>query len=148
MCILQLPETNAHLFLRCNFAKASWNSIGVTFTSSRTILQILERIKEDLALLFFMEIIILLAWSIWHTRNNWIFNSLDPSVQCCRRTFKKEFFLLLHKAKPSLLPAMEAWILDFQPYFSPLAPDFFCFSLHFVLFFCPFLSLFFLSLHL
>jgi hypothetical protein len=74
-----------------------------------------KKIKEDLALPFFMEIIILLAWSIWHTRNNWIFNSLDPSVQCCRRTFKKEFSLVLHKAKPSLLPAMEAWILDFQP---------------------------------
>jgi hypothetical protein len=56
-----------------------------------------------------------LARSIWHTRNNWIFNNLDPSVQCCRRTFKKEFSLLLHKAKLSLLLAMEAWILDFQP---------------------------------
>jgi hypothetical protein len=108
MCILQLPETNAHLLLRCNFAKACWNSIGVTFTSSRAILQILEKIKDALALPFFMEIIILLAWSIWHTRNNWIFNNLDPSVQSCRRTFKKEFSVLLHKVKPSLLPAMEA----------------------------------------
>jgi hypothetical protein len=30
-------------------------------------------------------------------------------VQSCRRTFKKEFSVLLHKVKPSLLPAMEAW---------------------------------------
>lgn len=29
ICILQLPETVAHLFIRCNFAKACWDSIGV-----------------------------------------------------------------------------------------------------------------------
>jgi hypothetical protein len=74
-----------------------------------------KKIKKDLALPFFMEIIILLAWSIWQTRNSWIFNNLDPSVQCCRRIFKKEFSLVLLKAKPSLLLAMDAWIQDFHP---------------------------------
>jgi hypothetical protein len=64
LCILQLPETNAHLFLHCNFAKACWNSFGVNYPSSATVLQIFEKIKKDLALPFFMEIIILLAWSI------------------------------------------------------------------------------------
>jgi hypothetical protein len=115
LCILQLPETNAHLFLQCNFAKACWNSIGVNYSSSETVLQIFEKIKKDLALPFFMEIIILLAWSIWQTRNSWIFNNIDPSVQCCRRIFKKEFSLVLLKAKPSLLLAMDAWIQDFHP---------------------------------
>jgi hypothetical protein len=29
-CIWQKKETLYHLFLRCNFAKACWNSIGMT----------------------------------------------------------------------------------------------------------------------
>jgi hypothetical protein len=35
LCILQRPETGAHLFLRCNFAKACWNSIGVTLQTNQ-----------------------------------------------------------------------------------------------------------------
>jgi hypothetical protein len=31
MCILQRPETGVHLFLRCNFSKACWSSLGVSW---------------------------------------------------------------------------------------------------------------------
>jgi hypothetical protein len=109
-CILQRPETGAHLFLRCNFAKSCWNSLGVTYVSTRTVLQIFVRIREKLAFPFFMEIIILMAWSIWLTRNDWIFHNKDPLVEDCRRTFKKEFSLLLLRAKPTLLPTMMDWL--------------------------------------
>jgi hypothetical protein len=46
LCILQLLETNAHLFLQCNFDKACWNSIGVNYSSSVTVLQIFEKNQE------------------------------------------------------------------------------------------------------
>jgi hypothetical protein len=39
LCILQRLETSAHLFLRCNFAKACWASIGVTVSTSTSTLQ-------------------------------------------------------------------------------------------------------------
>jgi hypothetical protein len=44
LCILQKLETSAHLFLRCNFAKACWNSLGVTYVSTRTVPQIFKQI--------------------------------------------------------------------------------------------------------
>jgi hypothetical protein len=57
-----------------------------------------------------MEIIILMAWSIWNTRNDWIFSELDPSVQRCRDKFVREFSLLLLRAKPASIPALQSWL--------------------------------------
>ena len=78
LCILQRPESSEHLLLRCNFAKACWSTIGVTYNPSRTALQIFRRIKQQLRVPFAMEIIILMWWSIWTTKNDWIFNNKDP----------------------------------------------------------------------
>lgn len=79
LCILQRPETSVHLLLRCNFAKACGASIGVYYNSSRPVFEIFRRIKLQLGVSFFMEIIILMASSIWTSRNDWIFNNLDPN---------------------------------------------------------------------
>jgi hypothetical protein len=110
MCILQRPETNAHIFLRCNFARACWESIGISVVTSRPVLHIINRIRRHLRVPFFMEIIILMAWSIWKTRNEWIFNNNDPSVHGCKQKFISEFRLLLLRVKMASLPAMEAWL--------------------------------------
>jgi hypothetical protein len=110
LCILQRLESGAHLFLRCNFAKAGWSSLGVTFVSTRAVPHIFRNIKDKLAVPFAMEIIIIMAWSIWLTRNDWIFKNVDPTVESCRRKFKEEFKLLLIRAKPGLLMAMSEWI--------------------------------------
>jgi hypothetical protein len=70
---------------------------------------IINRIRTSLGCPFFMEVSILMAWSIWSTRNAWIFNDIDPSVEGCRGKFIKEFSLLLLRAKPSI-PALESWL--------------------------------------
>lgn len=106
LCILQRPETVAHLFLHCNFAKACWDFIGVSVTTIRTVPQIFRKIKDKLSVPFFMEIIILMTWSIWKTRNDWIFNGIDPSVQECRRRLQTELTLLLLRARPDHLPGL------------------------------------------
>jgi hypothetical protein len=110
MCILQRSETCAHLFFRCNFTKACWASIGITVPTTRLVTSIINRIRRLLNLPFFMEIIILMAWSIWNTRNDWIFSELDPSVQRCRDKFVREFSLLLLRAKPASIPALQSWL--------------------------------------
>nr|TKW01124.1 hypothetical protein SEVIR_8G157900v2 [Setaria viridis] len=110
LCILQRLETTSHLFLRCNFAKACWASIGVTVPTTRSILQPMSRFRQQLGVPFFMEAIILMTWSIWTTRNNWMFNNTDPTVEKCWRKFTSEFSLLLLRAKPSLLPQMQSWL--------------------------------------
>jgi hypothetical protein len=40
----------------------------------------MNRLRRDLRVPFFMEIIILMSWSIWKSRNDWIFNNIDPSL--------------------------------------------------------------------
>jgi hypothetical protein len=45
-----------------------------------------------------MEIIILTAWSIWTTRNDYIFKGIPPSLYRCRKKLRDELSLLLHKA--------------------------------------------------
>jgi hypothetical protein len=89
MCILQRPETSVHLILRCNFTKACWASIGVSVATSTSTAQILYRIRRRLQVPFFMEVIILMSWCIWTTRNEWIFRNIDPTVESCGAKFIK-----------------------------------------------------------
>jgi hypothetical protein len=56
-----------------------------------------------------MDVIILMAWSIWLTRNDWMFNGIHPTVEDCRRKFMTEFSLLL-RARAESVPAMSAWL--------------------------------------
>nr|TKW22750.1 hypothetical protein SEVIR_4G248600v2 [Setaria viridis] len=115
LCILQKRETVAHLFLKCNFAKACWSSIGVIFATTREPLHILNLIRRKLNVSFFMEIIVIMTWSIWTIRNDWTFNCKAPTVQEVKRRFVVELRTIsLHRAKPSMAPAMLNWIDSFK----------------------------------
>jgi hypothetical protein len=59
---------------------------------------------------FAMEIITIMCWSIWKERNAWLFNNKDPTVEHCKTIFKREFALVIHRAKESLVPDMKAWL--------------------------------------
>jgi hypothetical protein len=59
----------------------------------------IQSIKVHIRQPFFMEIIILICWSIWTTRNDFIFEGLTPSLYRTRRKLKDELHLLIHKAK-------------------------------------------------
>nr|TKW36940.1 hypothetical protein SEVIR_1G014900v2 [Setaria viridis] len=91
LCILQKMLNVAYIFLRCNFPKACWNSIGILVITTRPILQIIRQIKNKLTVPFFME-------------------GIDPSVKMCKSKFKYEFSLLLHGARPALVPSMNVWL--------------------------------------
>nr|TKV99248.1 hypothetical protein SEVIR_8G031528v2 [Setaria viridis] len=105
LCILQEKETMPHLFLRCNFSKACWS------TSSRPPFRIFNSIKDKLNVPFYMEIIILMARSIWSVRNDWTFQQCPPSVQSCKRKFMEKMnTVCLHRAKSSLAPTMMEWL--------------------------------------
>lgn len=110
LCIRRKLETVAHLFLRCNFAKARWNAIGVTFVSTRPLLQIFKMITDKLLVPFAMDIIILMTWSIWTTRNNWMFENIDPQVQECKRKFLCEFSLVMFRTRQDMVNSMEVWM--------------------------------------
>jgi hypothetical protein len=113
LCILQKRESMPHLFLRCNFAKACWQMIGAMVPTARPVLHIFNNIRRKLQVSFFMEIIILMSWSIWTVRNDWIFNNLDPSIQRCKDKFVHEFKLLLHRVRPDKAALMNVWLQSF-----------------------------------
>lgn len=46
-----------------------------------------------------MDIFILMCWSIWKERNEWIFQGIDPTVTSCRARFFNELSLVVHRAK-------------------------------------------------
>lgn len=110
LCILQRLETSAHLLLRCNFAKACWQSIGITFTSTRSVMQIFRGIRRRLNVSFALEIIVLMSWSIMNSRNEWIFNNVDPSITSCKRKFYSGFNLLQHRASQTKQNEMNLWL--------------------------------------
>lgn len=99
LCILQKEETSFHLFIRCNFAKECWRSIGLNLPRHLQIIPLVKWIKRKLNNTFYMDIIILLCWSIWKERNNWLFEGIDPTVDNCRRRFFSELNLIVHRAR-------------------------------------------------
>lgn len=107
LCILQRQETLSHLFLRYNFAKACWQSIGVSVITTRPMLQIFRQIKEKIQRPFFMGIIILMSWCIWTTRTDWMFSNLHPYINTCIRKFMTEFSLVIPQR---CLPGLILWI--------------------------------------
>jgi hypothetical protein len=71
-CILQRREAVYHLFLRCNFARNCWGSIGIASPNiacpQRAVQIIRIRVSSPCA----MEIVILMAWSIWNCLESWM----------------------------------------------------------------------------
>jgi len=58
-----------------------------------------------------MEVIILLSWAIWMTRNNKIFKQINASTQSCKKNlFLLEMDALLLRAKNAYSPRLEDWI--------------------------------------
>jgi hypothetical protein len=68
-CIWQKEETLYHLFLKCNFAKACWNSIGLMPSRNTNPVDAAVNLMQQLNVSFSMKIVIRMTWSIWKCRN-------------------------------------------------------------------------------
>ncbi|KAG2609703.1 hypothetical protein PVAP13_4KG060500 [Panicum virgatum] len=110
MCDLGVEEDIKHLFSTCIFATECWASIGIQMPNLQQPYAYLESLKLQLRVPFFMEIIILMTWSIWITRNGEIFRNTRATVSQCRAQLKKELARLLHHAKEAYRPRLESWI--------------------------------------
>uniref|UniRef100_A0A0A9AB73 Reverse transcriptase zinc-binding domain-containing protein n=1 Tax=Arundo donax TaxID=35708 RepID=A0A0A9AB73_ARUDO len=110
LCILQKEETLEYLFLKCNFTKNCWASLGLQVPRRMRPLQVLKCFKTNMNVPFFMEIIVLMAWSSCTGRNDWIFNEVDPKVESCKSKFIHEFALMFHRVKKSYFPQIHTWL--------------------------------------
>jgi hypothetical protein len=112
LCLRQVEELNMHLFLRCSFAKkllvSNWGDSSSLAKPDRAT----RHIKRSLNLPFALEIIILMMWCIWKKWNAWLFNNVNPSVEHCKDVFKKEFALVIHRAKDRWANDMESWLTN------------------------------------
>ncbi|TVU25579.1 hypothetical protein EJB05_28081, partial [Eragrostis curvula] len=88
LCIWQREETLIHMFIRFNFAKAAWHRIGIALHLNT--LQVVKFFKRKLAVPFFVDIIIVMCWSMWTTRNDCIFKQVDSTVDNCIQKFFRE----------------------------------------------------------
>ena len=103
-------ETLHHLFWSCPFAAQCWDYICPTRTSNLSVLEAFQDLKDKLQLPFFMEIIILGSWAIWISRNNKIFEHINPSFQGWKHIYLEELKLLKFRMKNKLLPQFLAWL--------------------------------------
>ena len=60
-CSLNLEEDLLHLLFHCPFAMACWYSLQVFIPNSDDITTILESLRTQLGVPFFMEIIVVMA---------------------------------------------------------------------------------------
>jgi hypothetical protein len=113
-CIWQREETLYHLFLRCNFAKACWHSIGLIPPRIANPEEAAANLKQQLNVPFSMEVIILMTWSIWKCRNAWLFQNKDSTVQHCKHEFANELLLVISRALSRFDSAIPAWLQQWQ----------------------------------
>jgi hypothetical protein len=88
-----------------------WNLAQVTMPND--IQSYIQSIKAHIRQPFFMEIIILICWSIWTTRNDFIFKGFTPSLYRARQKLKDELHLLIHKAKRKSYAGLQVWVENF-----------------------------------
>ena len=107
-CTLDVEETLSHLFLICPFAQACWIKLNVIVEMDPFLA--FEEIKTQLQVPFYMDIIVLSYWSIWMQRNDLIFKGIPPSSDRCLHNFRKEFALVILRAKTRWKAFMTEWI--------------------------------------
>jgi hypothetical protein len=104
-------ETLHHLFVTCPFASACWDVICPNRTKDLSILETFSDLRDRLHIPFFMEVIILAAWSIWIIRNNKIFNNENPTIGRWKAIFKQELIWVQFRLKAKHLDNFRDWIL-------------------------------------
>lgn len=108
LCDEQVEETVEHLFLHS--AQDCWRTINLNVNLSTSPLSNLESFRSQLNRSFLMEIIILMSWAIWMTRNNKIFRQINATIQGCKGLFLVEMDVLVLRTKKSYSPKLQEWI--------------------------------------
>jgi hypothetical protein len=110
LCTSSVEESLLHLFLHCPFAVDCWGWLNVQVDTNLDPFQVLQSFRNQLSVPFFMEIIILMCWVIWKSRNDLIFRQVNPSLQKIKDGFRYELSLLLLRTKRSYSLLLNQWI--------------------------------------
>jgi hypothetical protein len=113
LCACGIDEEIGHLLFHCSFSSQCWDTLNLIIPNSSDLTLITESLKRQLQTPFFMEIIVTMCWSIWMMRNDLIFNGVPHSLSRCKAEFKKEFALVILRAKASLHPDIDLWLQNY-----------------------------------
>jgi hypothetical protein len=91
LCNGHVEESLFHIFIQYPFAISTWNLLHIQLPVSDNPFEIFADFKNQLQVLFFMDIIIIMAWCIWTARNDLIFRNIAPDVANVDSLFRKEF---------------------------------------------------------
>ena len=93
-------ETRSYFFFHRQFAQSCWRYICPSLTLASTLSHedCVSILRDQISNPFFMEIIILICWSIWLTRNSFIFNDITPDLYRCRAKLKNKIKWLKFRA--------------------------------------------------
>nr|TKW14159.1 hypothetical protein SEVIR_5G149200v2 [Setaria viridis] len=95
-------EGKKHYFIYClnaPFVQEYWIHIGLFPNLSDEPYEILNSFRIQLQVQFYMEIIIIMSWSIWMAKHDWIFKGITPSVLDALFCFKTIFTQVILRVK-------------------------------------------------
>lgn len=90
---------------------ACWFSLNIFLPTTIDVFIILESIKDQTRLPFFMKIIITMCWAIWIMHNDIVFNNFAHSVERCKAIFVA---LVILRAKATYHPLIDLWLESFM----------------------------------
>jgi hypothetical protein len=105
-------ESFHHLFVTCPFASDCWDIICPNRLKGLSILETFTDLREKLHVPFFMEIIILAAWSIWIVRNNKIFKNENLTIANWKAIYKHELRWVQYRMKKKHSAQFRDWLLN------------------------------------
>lgn len=76
LCQENVEELVSHLFIECQFASDCWETLDLHPHANLQPLQNPELLRAQIDKSFYLEIIILMCWTIWKCRNNQIFSNV------------------------------------------------------------------------
>jgi membrane-bound metal-dependent hydrolase YbcI (DUF457 family) len=80
MCTQATEETLKHLFFECEFAQMCWSGLNIIWGLSLPVVEMIEDGHRHFMHSCYMEVVVLVAGTIWIHRNNSIFNGLQVSL--------------------------------------------------------------------
>ena len=107
LCRRPPEETVEHLFFQCEFSRACWEKLGITWPSQGNRLQLLHATKSSWNGPMFMDIFIVASWSLWKERNNKHFRGVAPTIDGWAKSFKLYFGMMRHRIKEALMPFVD-----------------------------------------
>jgi len=109
LCNTDHEETNFHLFFKCSFSKACWNSIPINWDVNLPHLDMVIDARTRFGSPIFREIFITACWISWTTRNTVIFYNGQIDINLWKQRFKEELDLVCIKANEKRQGHLTLW---------------------------------------